>query len=237
MIDPVLELTDVSKDYHGLRPLRIANLSVSRGEQVALVGFDQPSAEVFVNLVTGATLPERGVVRLLGRATTDIADANDWLTVVDRVGIVSRRAVLLDSLTVVQNLAMPYTLEVEPPSSDVRERTVALAVDVGLPEKVLDHPIAELDPFNLVLVRLARALALGPDVALFEHPTAEVAPADIGRLAARCRAVTSRRNIATVVLTADREFAATLADRVLHWEPASGRLTASGSWLSRLWRA
>jgi len=67
--DPVLELTDVSKDYHGLRPLRIANLSVHRGEQVALVGFDQPSAEVFVNLVTGATLPDRGTVCLLGRAT------------------------------------------------------------------------------------------------------------------------------------------------------------------------
>jgi len=234
--DPVLELTDVSKDYHGLRPLRIANLSVGRGEQLALVGFDQPSAEVFVNLVTGATLPDRGVVRLLGRATTDIADANDWLTVVDRVGIVSRRAVLLDSLTVVQNLAMPYTLEVEPPSSDVRERAVALAIDAGLPETQFDRPIAELNSYNVVLVRLARALALSPAIVLFEHPTAEVASADVARLAARCRAVTSSRNIATVVLTADSAFAAASADRVLRWEPASGRLTTSGGWLPRFWR-
>ena len=92
MIDPVLELTDVSKDYHGLRPLRLANLSIAAGEQVALVGFDAPGAEVFVNLVTGATLPDRGTIRLFGRPTADISDADDWLSVVDRVGIVSRRA-------------------------------------------------------------------------------------------------------------------------------------------------
>jgi predicted ABC-type transport system involved in lysophospholipase L1 biosynthesis ATPase subunit len=234
--DPVLELTDVSKDYHGLRPLRIANLSVGPGDQVALVGFDQTSAEVFVNLVTGATLPDRGSVRLLGRATGDIADANDWLTVVDRVGIVSPRAVLLTSLSVVQNLAMPYTLEVEPPSSDVRERAVALALETGLPKASLDRAVAELDSVDGVLVRLARALALGPAIVLFEHPTAEVALADVTRLAARCRAVTSRRNVATVVLTADREFAAASSARVLDWEPASGRLTTRGGWLSRLRR-
>ena len=57
MSDPVLELTDVSKDYHGLRPLRISRLTVAPGEQVALLGFDQATAEIFVNLVTGATLP------------------------------------------------------------------------------------------------------------------------------------------------------------------------------------
>jgi ABC-type transporter Mla maintaining outer membrane lipid asymmetry ATPase subunit MlaF len=231
--DPVLELTDVSKDYHGLRPLRIANLTVHRGEQVALVGFDQPSAEVFVNLVTGATLPDRGTVRLLGRATTDIADADDWLTVVDRVGIVSPRAVLLNSLTVVQNLAMSYTLEVEPPSTEIRGRAVALAVDSGLPETSFDRPIAELGPANLFLSRLARALAHDPAVVFFEHPTAEVSRADVAGLAARCRAVTSRRNIATVVLTADREFAAGSASRVLQWEAATGRLATSGGWWSR----
>src|SRR5262249_50724957 len=160
-----------------------------------------------------------------------------WLKVVDHVGIVSPRAVLLDSLTVVQNLAMPYTLEVEPPSADIRERAVALAVDVGLPETAFDRPIAELGPANLVLARFARALAHDPVVVFFEHPTAEVARADIAGLAARCRAVTSRRNIATVVLTADRDFALAAATRVLQWEPATGRLAAKGGWLSHFLRS
>jgi ABC-type transporter Mla maintaining outer membrane lipid asymmetry ATPase subunit MlaF len=233
--DPVLELLDVSKDYHGLRPLRIASLNVAPGEQVALLGFDQSTAEIFVNLVTGATLPDRGSIRLFGRATSDISDSADWLTVVDRFGIVSRRAVLLDSLTVVQNLAMPYTLDVEPPSAEIRARATALAEETGLAASTLDRPVGELDAAGVFCVRLARAVALDPAVLLFEHPTAELARADVARLASRCRAVASRRNIAAVAVTADAEFAAAAASRVLTLEPASGRLT-SGGWWSRFRR-
>jgi len=234
--DPVLELTDVSKDYHGLRPLRVAHLTVDAGEQVALLGFDQMTAELFVNLVTGASLPDRGSIRLFGRATADIASSTDWLTLVDRIGIVSRRAVLLESLTVVQNLAMPYTLDIEPPSAEMRARAIGLAAEIGLAVTTLDRPIAELRALDAMLVRLARAIALDPSVVLFEHPTAVVAGGDIAELAARCRAVASKRNIAAVILTADREFAAAAASRVLTLEPATGRL-ASGGWFSRFRRA
>ena len=236
MSAPVLELQDVSKDYQGLRPLRISSLAISPGEQVALVGFDQMTAEVFVNLVTGASLPDRGEIRLFGRATSAITDSDDWLASVDKFGIVSRRAVLLDALTVVQNLAMPYTLEVEPPSAGMRDRAIALAREVGLPESSLDRPVGELDGLGVFRVRLARAIALDPAILVFEHPTADVARSDIAELASRCRDVASGRTIATVVLTADREFAGASASRVLMLDPASGRLTAGG-WLSRFLRA
>ena len=236
MSDPVLELTDVSKDYHGLRPLRISSLTVAPGEQVALLGFDQSTAEIFVNLVTGATLPDRGSIRLFGRASADISDSADWLTVVDRFGIVSRRAVLLDALTVVQNLAMPFTLDVEPPPPEIRARALALADEVGLAASTLDRPVAELDAMGVFSVRLARAVALDPAVLLFEHPTADIARADVAALAARCCAVASGRKIAAVTVTADAEFASAAASRVLTLEAASGRLTSAG-WFSRFRRA
>ena len=54
MTDPVLELAGVTKDYHGLRPLRIQQLTIHPGEGVALLGFDALSAEVFINLVNNA---------------------------------------------------------------------------------------------------------------------------------------------------------------------------------------
>jgi hypothetical protein len=68
------------------------------------VGLDQVAAEVFTNLVTGAILPETGDIRVFGRPTSAIADSDDWLATVDRFGIVSERAVLLDQLSVLQNL-------------------------------------------------------------------------------------------------------------------------------------
>ena len=112
MTSPVLALTDVVKAYGGLRPLRLKRLTVMPGECVAILGFDQPMAETFVNLATGASLPDAGSVEALGRPTSAIADSDEWLAFVDRFGIVSERAVMLEPLTVVQNLAVPFTLDI-----------------------------------------------------------------------------------------------------------------------------
>ena len=233
--DPILALTDVSKDYRGLRPLRIAGLRVAAGERVAILGLDQTAAEVFVNLVTGASLPDRGHVRLFGRSTSAIADSADWLSVVDRFGIVSSRAVLLDALTVVQNLAMPFTLDVDPMSSEVRERAVALAAEVGLPDATRDRLVGELDAGGRFRVRFGRALALDPAIVVFEHPTAELSGQEVAEVAARCRDVALARKTAAITLTADRDFGERVASRVLALQPASGRLSGDG-WLSRLRR-
>jgi len=227
---PILELSGVSKDYRGLRPLRIASLAVRSGEHIAILGLDQITAEVFVNLITGATLPDHGEVRLFGRSTTAITDSADWLAVVDRFGIVSRRAVLLDSLTVVQNLAMPFTLEIEPPPEDIRRRVVALARRVGLSDASLDRPVAELGPSGHARLRLGRALALDPAVVILEHATAEVPREDVAALAVMCRDVAA----ATIALTADAEFADAVADRCLRLDAASGRLAGRSGWFSRL---
>ena len=229
---PLLELSDVSRDYQGLRPLRIAALAVQPGEHVAILGLDQTTAEVFVNLVTGATLPDKGDVRLFGRSTSAITDSADWLAVVDRFGIVSPRAVLLDSLTVVQNLAMPFTLEIEPPAEDIRRRAVELAGRVGLEAAALDRPVADLGPSGLVRVRLGRALALDPAVVILEHPTAGVPQEALTELAARCRALPA----ATIALTADAAFAEAVADRCLTLDPATGRLAGRSGWFSRIRR-
>jgi len=220
----VLELAGVSKSYGALRPLRIQQLAVARAEQIAIVGFDQPMAEVFVNLVTGATLPDAGTVSLFGRPTTSIADSADWLAVVDRFGIVSARAVLLDALTVIQNLALPFTLDIEPTAEDVRERAAALAAEVGLAEAVSTRPAGELDVASRARIRLARALALGPAVLLLEHASAGL-DAESGRVfGADVRAIAARRGAAVVAVTADEAFASAAAARVLTLDPATGRL-------------
>lgn len=224
MSPPVLELSAVSKNYHALRPLRIADLRVAAGEQVAVLGFDRPSAEVFINLVTGATLPDAGEVRVLGRATSDIVDSADWLATVDRFGIVSERAVLLDQLTVIQNLAMPFTLDIEPPPDDVRGRAAGLAREVGLVEAAWDTPVGHLDAAGKVRVRLGRAIALGPAVLLLEHISASVGREEVAALGGLLRAVAAGRGAALLAVSADEPFARAVAAKVLTLDPATGRL-------------
>ena len=233
MSAPVLELTDVSREYRGLRPLRIERLAVGAGEHVAILGLDQVTAEVFVNLVTGATVPDRGEVKIFGRPTSEIADSADWLALVDRFGIVSERAVLLDGLSVIQNLSIPFSLEIEPPRDEVRVRAEALAREAELPEAAWGRPLGELDHTARMRVRLGRALALDPAILLLEHPTAEVPRAEAAPMGRHMRAIAARRGFAIVAATADEVFAGAVATRVLTLDTATGRLAEKRGWFRR----
>jgi predicted ABC-type transport system involved in lysophospholipase L1 biosynthesis ATPase subunit len=221
---PVLEFAGVSKAYGGLRPLRITALRVPAADTVALLGFDQPMAEVFVNLATGATLPDAGAVNIFGLPTRAIEDSADWLATVDRFGIVSERAVLLDALSVIQNLAMPFTLEIEPPPDAVRARAERLAREVGLPESSWTQPVAALDAAGWLRVRFGRAIALDPAILLLEHASASLGRGGVAPLGAELRAVAAGRGIALVALTADESFATAVAGRVLTLQAATGAL-------------
>lgn len=222
--ETVLELTDLSKDYRGLRPLRVRQFQLGEREAVAILGLDRAAAEVLTNLVTAAALPDAGEVRAFGQPTSTIADSTAWLAFVDGFGLVTERAVLLHHLSVIQNLALPFTLDIEPPPDDVRQRAETMAGEVGLPAAVWTAPVAQLDPSAHARVRLGRALAHDPAVLLLEHANAGLPERDSLSLASDTRSIAARRGIAMLAVTADETFARAVASRVLRLEPATGRL-------------
>jgi len=228
VLEPVLGIDGVSKNYGGLRPLRVKELRIGAGERFALLGFDQPSAEMFVNLVTGQTLPDAGQITVFGHATSAIADSRQWLQLVDHFGIVSHRAVLLEPLTILQNLAIPFTLSVEPVADDVRVKAESLAREVGLPDTSVT--VGASSDAAKMRVRLGRALALNPSMLLLEHVSAGLPAADSAALGADIAAVAQTRVIAVAALTADEAFARVVAPHVLRWDPASGRLAERRGW-------
>jgi len=175
-------------------------------------------------------------VSILGRATKAISDPGDWLETVDRFGIVSERAVLLDVLTAIQNLAMPFTLEIEPPPDEVRARAEGLAREVGLPEASWTRPVGELDAAGWLRVRFGRAIALDPAVLLLEHASARLSREEVAAVGAQMRAVAAARGIALVAAAADETFAMAVADRVLTLELATGRLKPQRRWFGALGR-
>src|SRR5688500_20366095 len=105
--DIVLSVRGVSRDYRGLRPLRVASLDVKEGAVVSLLGFDQAMAEVLVKLIMGATLPDTGEVVVFGQRTSDITDGDAWLDGLDRFSLLSDRTVLVEELSVEQTIALP----------------------------------------------------------------------------------------------------------------------------------
>lgn len=220
----VVELAGVVKDYHGLRPLRIAALAIAAGERVSIEGLDAAAAELFVNLLTGASLPDRGEIRVFGRRTSDIPDGEAWLASLDSFGIVSSRAVMLEAATLEQNLAMPFTLEIEPVPADIAQRVERLGADCGIARSWLVKPAAELPPEVRLRAHVARAIALDPALLLMEHPTAQVPEGVRPELAADVRRVFESRRLTTLVLTNDEAFARTVAPRNLKLHGATGEL-------------
>ena len=93
---------------------------------------------MFVYLVTGATLPEEGVITLFGQDTRAIADAAAWLKSLDGIGMVTARGVLIDAFSVLQNIAMSYTLDVDPIDPRVVPQAGALAREVGIAQDLFD---------------------------------------------------------------------------------------------------
>jgi ABC-type transporter Mla maintaining outer membrane lipid asymmetry ATPase subunit MlaF len=222
---PVLEIRGLSKQYSGLRPLRIRELSVGAGERLTIGGLDAGAGELLVNLVTGASVPDQGEVRVFGARTADIANGDAWLDLLERFGIVSPRGVLLEGSTLLQNLAMPFTLAIDPVPADVAARVEAVARECGLdPDRWLPVRAGDLPADVRVLAHLARALAPGPDLIVIEHPTAEVAAAARAPLAAAVARACETRRVATLILTNDEGFAKAVAPKNLRLDGATGQL-------------
>jgi ABC-type lipoprotein export system ATPase subunit len=230
--DIVVSLRQVAKDYRGLRPLRVERLELREGETVALLGFDRAAAEVLVDLITAASLPDAGDVEIFGRQTRTIADPGTWLRELDHFGIISERAILLEQLTAEQNLALPHSLELDDLASGLRASVKALADEVGVAPDELSTPVAALSRLTQARIRLGKALALEPRVLLAEHPNALVPAGDLPTFAAEFSRIVSARHVTLLVMTADATFARSVAERVLTLQPATGALEVSSGWRS-----
>ena len=230
--EPALAFAGVVKDYRGLRPLRLSGLEVATGERVALGGFDAAGAEALVNLITGAALPDQGSVVVLGQDTAAIADGDAWLASLDRFGIVSDRAVMLESATFLQNLALPLSLEIDAIAPDVKRRAEALAAETGLAADRLSARVQEGSAEERARAQVARAMALDPAILLLEHPSANVPRDAVARFASDLAALVNRRRITALAITEDAAFAKPFATRWVRANPATGEVTAANKrWL------
>lgn len=226
--DHALWIRGVTKDYRGLRPLRVASLDLEQGATLTLLGFDQAMAEVLVKLIMGASLPDTGEVIVFGQPTSAIADGDAWLSGLETFALLGDRTLLVDELSAEQTIALPISFDVDDPG--VRETVRALAVDVALDADHLARPVGGLDPLARARVRLARALASSPRILLGEHPSASLSADEAQVFAADVSRVAGRRSLTSLILTADRGFAVAMGGDVLTLHAATGALTSATGW-------
>lgn len=218
----LIDIVGVRKQYGALRPLRVNALQVAPGQRLTLRGLDAQAAEMLSLLITGAALPDEGVVTIAGRDTRDIDTDTDWLVSLDLFGLVTARAVLLETLTLEANLALPFTLSIDPVPEEIRRTVADLADEVGLGRERLSASVHSLSVADRVRVHLARALAASPQVLLLEHISAPLTPADATALGHSLAAIADERRLAWIAISEDPTFIAALGSTVWKLETASG---------------
>lgn len=233
--EPIIELRGVEKELGEASPLRINKLSLRARERVVLSGLPGVMGEALMNLIIGASLPDQGDVIVFGTNTRDIKTDTEWLTSLDRFGMVSNRAVLLDQSTIAQNLALPLTLAIDPMAPDVRAKVEDLAREVGIPAASLDHPPNAQSTGGAIErtnIHLARALAQKPEVLLLEHPTTSHGLTG-QTFGASVRAIADARNLTMIAISDDDRFARSCGARRYRVE-RDGTVNPAGFAIRRL---
>ncbi|MAG94322.1 MAG: ABC transporter ATP-binding protein [Planctomycetaceae bacterium] len=217
---PLIEIRQVSRRFGEQQVLRGISLNVRRGETLVIIGESGCGKSVLMKLMIGLLEPSAGEVCWGGRPLK-ARSRRELLSDQLRFGYLFQGAALFDSLSVYENVAFGLRQNTPLPESQIREIVCQQIRDVGLPESTCDKKPAELSGGMKKRVGLARALAMVPEIMLYDEPTTGLDPimSDvINQLIVQTR---QRRHVTSVVVTHDMTTVRKIADRIVMLDPLS----------------
>jgi phospholipid/cholesterol/gamma-HCH transport system ATP-binding protein len=208
---PVVVVESLYKAFGSYEVLNGINLSVNRGETLAVLGRSGTGKSVLLRLIIGLETPDSGSIRIHGQDIAGLA-IDQMGEIRKKMGFLFQHAALYDSLTVAENVAFPLEHHRREMSRSERgDRVNQLLAEVGM-EGDLNKMPSDISGGMQKRVGLARALALEPEILLLDEPTAGLDPISSGEIDDLILKLQRERKMASVVVTHDLHSARTIAN-------------------------
>lgn len=216
---PLLRVSGITKSFGGTRVLDGVDFEVTRGEVVCLIGPSGSGKTTVLRSLNGLETPDAGVIEFSGHELFDFAgpqSKSQRAALRDRSAMVFQHHNLFPHLTVIQNVTEGPVHAHRVPKEEAVSRAEALLDRVGLSDKRDAYP-HELSGGQQQRVGIVRALALEPDLLLFDEPTSSLDPELVGEVLVVLKELADE-GWTMVIVTHELGFARQVADEVLFFD-------------------
>ncbi|MGC1718119.1 MAG: ABC transporter ATP-binding protein [Isosphaeraceae bacterium] len=214
----LIEIRDLCMRFRTQSVLRGINLTIHRGETVCIIGESGCGKTVMLKLIIGLLHPTEGGVWFDGMDVNRLGD-KQLVKLRLRFGFLFQMAALFDSLTIYDNVAFGLREHHICGEDEIRTLVADRLQEVGLPQGLEHKKPAELSGGQRKRVGLARALALNPEVMLYDEPTTGLDPIMSDVINELILQTQQNKKTTGVVVTHDMKTVTKVADRVVMLYP------------------
>ena len=209
---PLLEMRNIDKSFPGVHALSSVDLSLKRGEVLALLGENGAGKSTLIKILSGAYRPDSGKIEIEG-AEVQIGSPSDAIAA--GIGIIYQEFNLVPALSAWENifLGRERTTAGFVHRSEQRKLAIELFKKIGV-EVPVDVPCGRLSVAQQQIVEIAKTLSQDARLIVMDEPSAALTPQEVDRLLAIIRDLTAR-GIGVVYISHRLEEIFEIADRVM----------------------
>ncbi len=200
--EPIIVLENVSKQFGDKYVLKNISLDCRRGETTVIIGGSGAGKTTLIRLVVALEKPTSGHILIDGEDIVGLGE-HQLNRVRRKFGMVYQYAALLDSNTVLENVAFPLVEHTKLSKKEIKERVVDKLKILGLDPDVIDKFPAELSGGMRKRVGLARALMLDPPILVYDEPTSGLDPLTSRVVDDMIEETRERFNVTSLVISHD----------------------------------
>jgi phospholipid/cholesterol/gamma-HCH transport system ATP-binding protein len=224
-VPPVISMRGITKSFSRCQVLGGVDLDVRKGETLVVIGRSGTGKSVLLKIAAGLMKPDSGTVTVFGHRFDQI-DRVTLLSLRLRMGYVFQGAALFDSLTIAQNVGLGLS-----EAAGMQREQIAAIVEERLGWVGLDGQGSKL-PSQLSggmrkRAALARAIAMNPEIVLYDEPTTGLDPITAEGINDLIVSLRERLHVTAIAATHDMHSAFEIADRIALLD--EGRIVFDGS--------